>query len=41
MGHCRALINTPKWNEAYGNVVVEPWPVVFRSSPMTVVDRGS
>jgi hypothetical protein len=23
MGHCRALINTPKWNEAYGNVVVE------------------
>ena len=21
--HCRALINTPKWNEAYGNVIVE------------------
>ena len=20
---CRALLNTPKWNEAYGNVVVE------------------
>ena len=23
LGHCRALLNTPKWNEAYGNVVVE------------------
>ena len=23
LGQCRALINTPKWNEAYGNVVVE------------------
>ena len=23
LGVCRALINTPKWNEAYGNVVVE------------------
>ncbi len=23
LGRCRALINTPKWNEAYGNVVVE------------------
>ena len=23
LGHCRALINTPKWNEAYGNVIVE------------------
>jgi len=23
LGLCRALINTPKWNEAYGNVVVE------------------
>ncbi len=23
LGNCRALINTPKWNEAYGNVVVE------------------
>ena len=23
LGQCRALLNTPKWNEAYGNVVVE------------------
>ena len=23
LGHCRAFINTPKWNEAYGNVIVE------------------
>ena len=23
LGLCRALINTPKWNEAYGNVIVE------------------
>jgi hypothetical protein len=23
LGRCRALLNTPKWNEAYGNVVVE------------------
>ena len=23
LGYCRALINTPKWNEAYGNVIVE------------------
>jgi UDP-glucose:tetrahydrobiopterin glucosyltransferase len=23
LGCCRALLNTPKWNEAYGNVVVE------------------
>ncbi len=23
LGCCRAFINTPKWNEAYGNVVVE------------------
>jgi len=23
LGWCRALLNTPKWNEAYGNVVVE------------------
>ncbi len=23
LGACRAFINTPKWNEAYGNVVVE------------------
>ena len=41
MGHCRALINTPKWNEAYGNVVVEALAQVFRSSPMTVADRGA
>ncbi len=23
LGNCRAFINTPKWNEAYGNVIVE------------------
>ena len=23
LGKCRAFINTPKWNEAYGNVIVE------------------
>ena len=23
LGRCRALINTPKWNEAYGNVIIE------------------
>jgi len=23
LGDCRAFINTPKWNEAYGNVIVE------------------
>ena len=23
LGKCRVLLNTPKWNEAYGNVVVE------------------
>ncbi|WP_269606457.1 glycosyltransferase family 4 protein [Prochlorococcus marinus] len=23
LGRCRVLINTPKWNEAYGNVIVE------------------
>ena len=23
LGQCRAFLNTPKWNEAYGNVIVE------------------
>ena len=31
LGKCRALLNTPKWNEAYGNVVVEALYVEFRS----------
>ena len=37
MGHCRALINTPKWNEAYGNVVVE---ALACGVPVVAYDRG-
>ena len=46
MGKCRALINTPKWNEAYGNVVVEALacgvPVVSyeRGGPSELINSG-
>ena len=46
LGCCRALINTPKWNEAYGNVVVEALacgvPVVAynRGGPGELVQHG-
>ena len=44
--HCRALINTPKWNEAYGNVVVEAMacgvPVVSyrKGGPSEIIQDG-
>ncbi|WP_320667226.1 glycosyltransferase family 4 protein [Prochlorococcus sp. MIT 1307] len=34
---CRALLNTPKWNEAYGNVVVE---AMACGVPVVAYDRG-
>ena len=46
LGKCRALINTPKWNEAYGNVVVESLacgvPVVAykRGGPRELIIHG-
>ena len=46
LGKCRALINTPKWNEAYGNVVVEAMacgvPVVAykRGGPSEIINHG-
>jgi UDP-glucose:tetrahydrobiopterin glucosyltransferase len=46
LGRCRALLNTPKWNEAYGNVVVEAMacgvPVVAyrRGGPGELVEPG-
>ena len=46
LGRCRALINTPKWNEAYGNVVVEALacgvPVVAykRGGPSEIIQHG-
>tara|TARA_Y100001978_G_scaffold69382_1_gene62322 strand:- start:206 stop:1282 length:1077 start_codon:yes stop_codon:yes gene_type:complete len=46
LGQCRALINTPKWNEAYGNVVVEAMacgvPVVAynRGGPGEIIKHG-
>ena len=46
LGKCRALLNTPKWNEAYGNVVVEALacgvPVVAykRGGPSEIIQHG-
>lgn len=46
LGRCRALLNTPKWNEAYGNVLVEAMacgvPVVAyrRGGPGELVQPG-
>ena len=46
LGKCRALINTPKWNEAYGNVLVEALacgvPVVAykRGGPSEIIQHG-
>ena len=46
LGVCRALLNTPKWNEAYGNVVVEAMacgvPVVAyeRGGPSEIINHG-
>jgi UDP-glucose:tetrahydrobiopterin glucosyltransferase len=46
LGQCQALLNTPKWNEAYGNVVVEAMacgvPVVAyrRGGPGELVQPG-
>ncbi len=37
MRSCRALLNTPKWNEAYGNVVVE---AMACGVPVVAYDRG-
>lgn len=37
LGACRALINTPKWNEAYGNVVIE---ALACGVPVVAYDRG-
>ena len=46
LGKCRALLNTPKWNEAYGNVVVESMacgvPVISykRGGPSEIIIHG-
>lgn len=46
LGRCQALLNTPKWNEAYGNVVVEAMacgvPVIAysRGGPGELVQSG-
>ncbi len=37
LGACRAFLNTPKWNEAYGNVVVE---ALACGVPVVAYDRG-
>ncbi len=37
LGVCRAFINTPKWNEAYGNVVME---AMACGVPVVAYDRG-
>ncbi len=46
LGKCRVLLNTPKWNEAYGNVVVEALacgvPVIAykRGGPSEIINHG-
>ncbi len=46
LGKCRVLINTPKWNEAFGNVIVESLacgvPVVAyeRGGPGELIKQG-
>jgi len=46
LGKCRVLLNTPIWNEAYGNVVVEALacgvPVVAykRGGPSEIIQQG-
>ena len=46
LGKCRVLLNTPKWNEAYGNVVVEALacgvPVIAykRGGPAEIIQHG-
>ena len=46
LGRCRGLLNTPKWNEAFGNVVVEamacgvPVATYARGGPGELVHEG-
>jgi len=46
LGRCRALLNTPKWNEAFGNVIVEalacgvPVASYARGGPAELVQEG-
>ena len=46
LGHCRVFLNTPRWNEAFGNVVVEamacgvPVATYARGGPGELVREG-